>query len=432
MNNTPQKQRNPITWIPSVYFAMGIPFVALSLVSVIMLSDLGIDEAKITFWASLLTLPYTLKPIWSPILELYRTKKEFVVITQLLSGICFTLIAFCLPLPYYFSFAIALMAIIGFSGATHDIATDELYLTSLTPKIQAKYIGWQGAFFNLAKVLANGGLVWLAGKLIRHFQATNPEKATIYAWMIIMVILGGMLIFLSIYHFFTLPKGENSSERPQSLKQSMASFVEVFKEFFTKKHIAVYILFIVCYRLTEGFSLKMVPLFLKASRDIGGLGLSNEYIGLVYGTLGTLAFIIGSILGGYYIAHFGLKKVLFSLVCIFNIPFVVYFLFAYFQPENLTIVATGLVAEYFCYGFGFVGLTLFMMQQVATGEHAMAHYAFASGIMNLGFMIPGMISGWIYKEVGYQTFFIIALILAIPIFILSRKIPFTNNDKTSN
>jgi PAT family beta-lactamase induction signal transducer AmpG len=212
----------------------------------------------------------------------------------------------------------------------------------------------------------------------------------------------------------------------------MASFVEVFKEFFTKKHIAVYILFIVCYRLTEGFSLKMVPLFLKASRDIGGLGLSNEYIGLVYGTLGTLAFIIGSILGGYYIAHFGLKKALFSLVCIFNIPFVVYFLFAYFQPENLTIVATGLVAEYFCYGFGFVGLTLFMMQQVATGEHAMAHYAFASGIMNLGFMIPGMISGWIYKVVGYQTFFIIALILAIPIFILSRKIPFTNNDKTSN
>ena len=163
MNNKPQKQRNPITWIPSVYFAMGIPFVALSLVSVIMLSDLGVDEAKITFWTSLLILPYTLKPIWSPILELYRTKKEFVVITQLLSGICFTLIAFCLPLPYYFSFTLALMAIIGFSGATHDIATDGIYLTSLTPKIQAKYIGWQGAFFNLAKVLANGGLIWLSG-----------------------------------------------------------------------------------------------------------------------------------------------------------------------------------------------------------------------------------------------------------------------------
>ena len=432
MNNIISKQRNPITWIPSVYFAMGIPFVALSLVSVIMLSDLGISEAKITFWTSLLILPYTLKPIWSPILELYRTKKEFVVITQLLSGICFALIAFCLPLPYYFSFTLALMAIIGFSGATHDIATDGIYLTALSSKIQAKYIGWQGAFFNLAKVLANGGLVWLSGKLIRYFQATNPEKATLYAWMIIMIILGGMLIFLSIYHFFMLPKGSKSTEAPQSFKESMASFGKVFKSFFTKKHILCYILFIVCYRLTEGFALKMVPLFLKAPRQIGGLELGNEYIGLVYGTMGTLAFIVGSILGGYYIAHFGLKKVMFSLVCIFNIPFVIYFLFAYFQPENLTIIATGLIAEYFCYGFGFVGLTLFMMQQVAVGEHAMAHYAFASGIMNLGYMIPGMISGEIYELVGYQTFFLIALILAIPIFIISRKVPFETNEKIPN
>lgn len=430
MSDKPEKHRNPILWIPSVYFAMGIPFVSLALASVIMLSDLGVDEAKITFWTSLLLLPYSLKPIWSPMLELYRTKKEFVVVTQLLSGICFSLIAFCLPLPYYFSFAIALMAIIGFSGATHDIATDGIYLTTLSKKVQAKYIGWQGAFFNLAKVMANGGLVWLSGKLIRYFQATNPEKATIYAWMIIMAILGVMLIFLSVYHFFTLPKGASTSDVPKSFAQSMKSFIEVFKEFFTKKHIIIYICFIVCYRLTEGFALKMVPLFLKIPRDMGGLGLGNEYIGLVYGTFGTLAFILGSILGGYYIAHFGLKKVLFSLVCIFNIPFVIYLLFAYFQPENLLLVGTGLVGEYFCYGFGFVGLTLFMMQQVATGTHAMAHYAFASGIMNLGFMLPGMVSGWLYQQVGFQWFFTIALLLSVPVFVLAKKVPFVVSDKT--
>ncbi len=429
MSNISTKQCNPISWIPSLYFAMGIPFVSLSLASVIMLSDLGVDEAKITFWTSLLILPYTLKPIWSPILELYRTKKEFVVVTQLLSGICFSLIAFCLPLPYYFSFTIALMAIIGFSGATHDIAADGIYLTSLSKKLQAKYIGWQGAFFNLAKVMANGGLVWLAGKMMKYFQTTNPEKATIYAWMIIMAILGIMLIFLSIYHFFTLPKGVNTAAAPKSFAQSMGSFVEVFKEFFTKKHILIYICFIVCYRLTEGFALKMVPLFLKAPRDMGGLGLDNVYIGLVYGTLGTLAFIVGSILGGYYIAHFGLKKVLFSLVCIFNIPFVIYFLFAYFQPENLLFVATGLVLEYFCYGFGFVGLSLFMMQQVAAGSHSMAHYAFASGIMNLGFMIPGMLSGLVYQQVGFQWFFVIALLLSIPVFVLAKRVPFVNSSK---
>lgn len=420
---------NPIRWVPSVYFAMGLPFVALSLVSVIMFADLGIDEAKITFWTSLLILPYSLKPLWSPLLELYRTKKEFVVITQMLSGICFGLIAFLLPVSNFFAFVIAMMAVIAVSGATHDIATDGIYLTALDKQTQARYIGWQGAFYNLAKVLANGGMVGLAGVLMDYFKTNSPEHAATYAWMIIMGLIGALLVALSIYHWFALPLGSKSEDTPESFRQSMQSLWQVFKDFFTKKHIWYYILFIVCYRLTEGFAVKMVPLFLKDMRDIGGMGLTNQSIGLIYGTLGTLAFIVGSILGGYYIAHFGLRKVLFSLVCIFNIPFVVYFLLAHFQPECIWIIGSGLVAEYFCYGFGFVGLTLFMMQQVAPGKHSMAHYAFASGIMNLGFMIPGMISGKIYQLVGYEMFFIIALLMAIPSFLLTWFVPFSHPDK---
>lgn len=422
---------NPIRWVPSVYFAMGLPFVALSLVSVIMFADLGIDEAKITFWTSLLILPYSLKPLWSPLLELYRTKKEFVVITQMLSGICFGLIAFLLPVSNFFAFVIAMMAVIAVSGATHDIATDGIYLTALDKQTQARYIGWQGAFYNLAKVLANGGMVGLAGVLMDYFKTNSPEHAATYAWMIIMGLIGALLVALSIYHWFALPLGSKSEDTPESFRQSMQSLWQVFKDFFTKRHIWYYILFIVCYRLTEGFAVKMVPLFLKDMRDIGGMGLTNQSIGLIYGTLGTLAFIVGSILGGYYIAHFGLRKVLFSLVCIFNIPFVVYFLLAHFQPECIWIIGSGLVAEYFCYGFGFVGLTLFMMQQVAPGKHSMAHYAFASGIMNLGFMIPGMISGKIYQLVGYEMFFIIALLMAIPSFLLTWFVPFSYPDKQS-
>ncbi len=422
---------NPIRWVPSVYFAMGLPFVALSLVSVIMFADLGIDEAKITFWTSLLILPYSLKPLWSPLLELYRTKKEFVVITQMLSGICFGLIAFLLPVSNFFAFVIAMMAVIAVSGATHDIATDGIYLTALDKQTQARYIGWQGAFYNLAKVLANGGMVGLAGVLMDYFKTNSPEHAATYAWMIIMGLIGALLVALSIYHWVALPLGSKSEDTPDSFRQSMQSLWQVFKDFFTKKHIWYYILFIICYRLTEGFAVKMVPLFLKDIRDIGGMGLTNQSIGLIYGTLGTLAFIVGSILGGYYIAHFGLRKVLFSLVCIFNIPFVVYFLLAHFQPECIWIIGSGLVAEYFCYGFGFVGLTLFMMQQVAPGKHSMAHYAFASGIMNLGFMIPGMISGKIYQLVGYEMFFIIALLMAIPSFLLTWFVPFSYPDKQS-
>ena len=244
-----------------------------------------------------------------------------------------------------------------------------------------------------------------------------------------MGLLGAILIGVAIYHYFVLPTGSKTQDAPASMDEAMSSMWHVLADFFKKRFIWYYILFIVCYRLTEGFAMKMVPIFLQAPLAEGGLAMSNEEMGTIYGIFGTVAFIIGSILGGYYIARFGLKKVLFSLVCIFNIPFVIYFLFSAFQPQNLWVIGSGLVAEYFCYGFGFVGLTLFMMQQVAPGKHSMAHYAFASAIMNLGVMLPGMISGWICEHTGYEAFFIIALIMAVPAFILTWFIPFTHSDK---
>ena len=420
------ESRSPISWVPTGYFAMGLPYVAISLASVIMFADLGVDEASITFWTSLLLLPYSLKPLWSPLLELYFTKKSFALCCQFLSGICFGLIAFLLPVPGFFAYTIAMMGVIAVSGATNDIATDGIYLTALDKKTQARYIGWQGAFYNLAKVLVNGGLVYLAGMLIGYFKEVSPERAATYAWMVIMGIISVILIGVSVYHRYFMPTGSRNEGSPASPGEAMSSLVDVFKDFFSKKHIWIYIVFIVCYRLTEGFAVKMVPLFLKAPESAGGLGLSNESIGLIYGTMGTVAFIVGSVLGGYFIAHYGLKKVLFTLVTIFNVPFVIYYLFAQFQPDSLYLIATGLVAEYFAYGFGFVGLTLFMMQQVAPGKHPMAHYAFASGIMNLGFMFPGMISGYIYRQVGYEMFFLIALVMAVPAFILAATIPFSH------
>lgn len=422
---------SPLQWVPSMYFAMGLPFIALNLVAVIMFDDLGVDKAQIAFWTSLLTLPYTLKFIWSPLLEIYWTKRNFVIATQAISGFCFGVIAFLLPLPGFFSFTIAMMAVIAFSGATHDIATDGIYLSALDKKTQSTYIGWQGAFYNLAKVLANGGLVWLAGYLITSFKATDPERAPFYAWMIIMGIIGAVLVAMAIYHSWALPRADKgaATEAPQGFGQAMHSMGQVLLAFFRKKFIWLYILFILCYRLTEGLALKMVPIFLKASREQGGLALSNEEIGTLYGIFGTVAFIVGSILGGYYIARFGLRKVLFSLVAIFNVPFLIYFLFSALMPENLWVIGSGLVAEYLCYGFGFVGLTLFMMQQVAPGKHSMAHYAFASAIMNLGVMLPGMVSGWLCDLLGYEMFFILALAMSIPSFVMAKIVPFSHPDK---
>ena len=425
---------NPITWVPTAYFAMGLPFVVLNMVTVLMFNGLGVDDKLVTFWTSLILLPYTLKPLWSPFLELFRTKKFWVVTTQLLTGITFGAVAFSLGLPNFFVIAITLLGIIGFSGATHDIACDGVYMSELDEKQQAAYIGWQGAFYNIAKIVATGGLVYLAGYLIKYYTDAGKDSWTAnqYAWMLIMGILGAAMVLLSLYHTMMLPSGGAASTKKRSASEVAAELGEVLLDFFRKKHIIYYIFFIVLYRFAEGFVVKLVPLFLKAPVAEGGLGLDVETIGIYYGTFGAIAFVLGSILGGYYIRFLGLRRALFHLCCAFNIPFVVYTLLAIFQPSEGWIIASGIIFEYFGYGFGFVGLTLYMMQQIAPGKHQMAHYAFASGIMNLGVMLPGMMSGWVCEKLGilfntpggYEPFFIFVLVATIPAFLITWYAPF--------
>ena len=432
MNNT--KKKSPISWVPTAYFAMGLPFVVLNMVTVLMFKGLEVDDKLITFWTSLILLPWTLKPLWSPFLELFRTKKFFVIVTQLITGVTFGLVAFALNLSHFFSISIALLAIVAFSGATHDIACDGVYMSELSNADQAKFIGWQGAFYNIAKILATGGLVYLAGYFIELNADAGLLTANKRAWMIILLILSVTMILLGIYHLFALPSTQSASSRKtlRSNKEVMKELGQVLMDFFRKTHITYYICFIILYRFAEGFVMKIVPLFLKADREMGGLGLNEKEIGLYYGTYGAAAFVLGSLLAGYYIARRGLKKTIFSLCCIFNLPFMVYALFAYFQPESGWIICSGIVFEYFGYGFGFVGLSLFMMQQVAPGKHQMAHYAFASGIMNFGVMIPGMLSGWVCESLGawfdkpggYEPFFIFVLIATIPAFLITYFLPF--------
>lgn len=431
-------RRSPITWIPTAYFAMGLPFVFLNMVTVLMFKGLGVEDKLITFWTSLILLPWTLKPLWSPFLELFKTKKFFVIATQLITGITFGLVAFSLQLPHFFSIAIGLLAVIAFSGATHDIACDGVYMSELSTSDQAKYIGWQGAFYNIAKIVATGGLVYLAGYLIEMYSAGATDGVAVLAanrksWMIILAAMCVVMVVLGIYHMFMLPSGGSAAvQKKRSVHETATELVNVLLDFFSKRHIVYYIFFIILYRFAEGFVMKIVPLFLKAGRDMGGLGLSEKEIGLYYGTYGAAAFVLGSLLAGYYISARGLKKTLFSLCCIFNIPFMVYALFAAFQPESGILICSGIIFEYFGYGFGFVGLTLFMMQQVAPGKHQMAHYAFASGIMNLGVMIPGMLSGWVCETLGelfnkpggYEPFFIFVLIATIPAFLITYFVPF--------
>ncbi len=412
----PTNKRNPIYWVPSTWFAMGLPFVALAAASSIMYKNMGISDSQIAFWTSLIMLPWTIKPLWGPFLEMFKTKKFFVYSTQIFTGCVFGLIALTLHLNHFFAFSIALFAIIAFSGATHDTAADGVYLNELSPKMQATYVGWQGAFYNIAKIFSGGILVYLAGEL-------EKKQGVATAWMVVMFLYGVMMVILGLYNRTVLPDNENNTQ-PQNLKEGLAILKDVIITFFQKKNIWYSLCFIVFYRFAEGQAIKITPLFFKAARSEGGLGLTTSQIGLLYGVFGSLAFVIGSIAAGYFISNKGLtRKSLLILCSFFNIPFLAYAYLAIYIPDNLMVIGIAVAVEYFGYGFGFIGLILFIMQNMAPGKYKMAHYAFGSGLMNLGFMVPSMISGFVSDYLGYKDFFIWVLISTIPAFIITWLVP---------
>jgi PAT family beta-lactamase induction signal transducer AmpG len=411
-----EKKIHPAFWVPTLYIAEGLPFVVVNVVSVLMYKSLGISDAKIAFFTSLVTIPWALKPLWGPILEMFGTKKDFVLVTQFLGGVSFGLLVLTLQLPTYFTWTIILFGIIALNSAVHDTAADGVYISVLNSIDQAKYIGWQGAFYNVGKILSQGAFVLLAGILEKKI-GVKP------AWTIVMASFGTILILMSIYHFRFLPLG-GKAQNVATFSEAADKFWDVVKTFFHKKYIFWAILFLFLYRFAEGQAIKIVPLFMRANREVGGLGLSTEDIGVLYGFLPPLAFIVGSVLAGYFTANRGLRKSLLILCAFFNIPFAVYTYLAIFQPTNFFVISAAVVFEYFGYGFGFIGLMLFMMQQIAPGKYKMAHYAFATSLMQLGFLVPAMLSGFISDFIGYKYFFIWVMIATVPSFLISWLVPF--------
>lgn len=416
MTKKSTSNRSPIFWIPSTWFAMGLPFVALSTSSSIMYKNMGISDSQIAFWTSIIMLPWSIKPLWGPFLEMYKTRTFFVYTTQIFTGCLFGLVALTLKVDHFFSLSIAVLSIIAFSGSTHDTAADGVYLNELTTKLQAKFVGWQGAFYNLAKLLSGGALVYLAGELEKKYGIA-------YAWMTVMFIYGIIMIVLGIYNMKMLPNDSRDVEI-QSKQEGFNTLKDVIITFFQKKNIWYSLMFIVFYRFAEGQAIKITPLFFKAARVDGGLGLSTSEIGVLYGVVGAASFVLGSIGAGYFVSNKGLtKKTLMMLCTFFNVPFIAYTFLAITQPVNINIIGLAVGVEYFGYGFGFVGLILFIMQNIAPGKYKMAHYAFGSGLTSLGFIIPSMISGFVSDYLGYKEFFIWVLVSTIPAFLITWLVP---------
>lgn len=411
------KKQHPATWIPTTWFAMGLPNLVLGgTVVSLMYKSMGLSDTQIAFWTGIIILPWSFKPLWGPFMELYKTKKFFIYTSQLVCGLLFLCAAFSLFSPSFFGISVALFLVTAFFGATQDIAADGLYLNELPPKLQAQYVGWQGMFYNFAKLFSNGGMVFLAGALIPILGGTK-------AWAIVMASYAAVMLLLGLYSKKALPTGITAA-KAGGTQAVLATLKEVIVSFFQKKNIWAGILFIMLYRFAEGQAIKIMPLFLKADRTQGGLGLSESTLGLLTGIYGTIAFVLGSLAAGYFISKKGLnRKTLLLLCACFNLPFVAYAFLAVTQTDNQLLVASAVAIEHFGYGFGFIGVIIFIMQQIAPGKFQMAHYAFGSALTYLGYTIASMISGVISDYLGYKDFFIWVLIATIPAFVMTWLVP---------
>ncbi len=405
----------PAVWVPTLYFAEGMPFFAVSLIAGIFYKRMGLGNDVIALYTSWLLLPWSLKPLWSPLLEMFKTRKFFVVLLELVGGVALAAVALCLPLPGFFRYTLALFAVVAFCSSTHDIAADGLYIASLSSREQAAYAGWQGGFYNVARFFSQGGLIIAVGMLEKRMDLPH-------AWMAIFLAMGFLLVALSGYHAHMLPNPDQE-RHARDLRQMAATFADVVTSFLKKRNIWILLLFIFLYRAGEGQVVRIGPLFLVDHRTAGGLGLTTDQFGAIYGSVGTIAFIAGSVLGGYFTSWLGLRRALLPLVCAMNLPNLAYVYLSTALPTKLLFISTALSLEMFGYGFGFVGVILLMMQEIAPGKYQTAHYAFANALMNLGLMLPGAISGKIEMSLGYRYFFVWVLISAIPAVLLARFIP---------
>lgn len=414
-NNT-----SPWAWIPTLYFAQGLPYVVAMTVSVIMYKRMGISNTDIALYTSWLYLPWVIKPFWSPFVDLLKTKRWWVVSMQLLIGAGLAGVAFLIPMPFFFQATLAVFWLIAFSSATHDIAADGFYMLALDSPQQSFFVGIRSTFYRIAMISGQGLLIILAGAMER---ITGDIKVS---WSITFFVLAGIFLLLMIYHRYILPRPDSDTSSSQTnASEIFHEFGVTFKTFFQKKEILIALTFMLVYRLGESMLVKIASPFLLDTRETGGLGLSTEQVGIVYGTVGVIALTLGGILGGIAASRDGLKRWIMPMALSITLPNIVYVYLSFYQPESFWLISASVAIEQFGYGFGFAAYLLYMMY-FADGEHKTAHYAFCTGFMAAGMMLPGMAAGWLQETVGYQNFFLIIIALTIPTLAV---IPFLKIDK---
>jgi PAT family beta-lactamase induction signal transducer AmpG len=410
----------PWAWVPTLYLAMGTPMITVSVVAAIMYKNLGLSNTEIALYTGSMYLPWVLKPLWAPLLEMFFTKRLFVLAMEF--GIAATLacVGLALGLPSYLAASLTFLWVVGFASATQDIAADGVYIAAMSPKQQAQFVGVQGICWNAGRLLASGVMVectqWMHRDLALSWQTT---------WSFVMFALALVMTLLGIWHLRALPRNEQAGEHTvRSLALAARAMRDTWLSFLQKPQIWQMLAVVFFYRFGEGFIEKIGPLFLMDARSAGGLGLDNAALGRINGSYATVGFLSGTLLGGLIAAKMTLRRSFWLLAVALNVPHLTYFFLALQQPESHGLIATVVTIEKFGYGFGSVGHMLYMMQQLAPGPYRTAHYAFATGIMGLCMMLTGMVSGALQEQLGYVQFFTLVLGASVPPIVLAWRAPF--------
>lgn len=418
------KRTSPWAWVPTLYFAEGLPNVLVTGLAAVMYMQMGLSDAELGLYTGWLALPWVVKPLWSPFIDLLKTKRWWVLAMQLLIGASLAGIAFTLPTAMWFQSTMFFFFVMAFASATHDISADGFYMIELDEHTQTMFVGIRNTFYRLAVIFGNGILVSLAGVLQVLFR-----NRIAFTWSLIFYGLTGLFIAMWLYHGWKMPRPDDDKQKDDSVKEVAAGLKTMFISFFTKfpvKQTVAVLMFLLFYRFPEALLNTMTKTFLMRSNSSGGLGLSPQEYGLANGTVGLIGLTIGGILGGILVSRDGMKKWLWPLVCAITLPDVVYIFLSYTLNSNIILVSTCLFIEQFGYGLGFTALTLYMLYY-SQGEFKTSHYAICTGISYLGLMLPGMVSGYIKDAVGYRMFFIIVMVSCIITFAVTAFLKFDPN-----
>ena len=405
--------RTPWLWVPTLYFVEGIPYFIVNTISLIMFKDMGMDNGTLALLTSLISIPWVIKPLWSPFVDIFRSKRWWIVTMQFVMLAAIGLVAFTARLST-FTLTLILFILAAFASATHDIAADGFYMIALDNRRQSAFVGIRSTFYRIASVFGQGVLVVLAGVLERR-MGNIPA-----AWSVTMLASSVLLLLLALYHLFILPRpaDDRNAGEVRTAADVAREFGGAFASFFTKKGVWLAIAFMLLYRLPEAFSVKMLFPFFKDPVEAGGLGFSTDMYGVVYGTFGVIALLAGGILGGLAASRYGLRKCLWPMALSLALPCAVYLYMSIAQPTSLWVVGSCVVLDQFGYGFGFSAYMLYMMH-FSEGPLKTSHYAICTAFMALSMMLPGLVAGYLQEALGYTGFFILVMLCCIATFFVT-------------